>query len=192
MCRPRSEFYTKLFGWTTQQLEEEFGSYVLVKVGENEVGGVMATPPEAQGMPPMWGVYVTVDDVDATAKMAGRAWRKNIGSAKRHSERGAFLRNSGSSGGSDLSDHNQVGYVGRTWCPRRAATQRLSQKCGSSRDRDTKVARVLVPNPVCRGTGNQKTLVCISLPSPQPSPRGRGSHSRVAIRVTSPFGRGSG
>lgn len=61
------EFYTKLFGWTTQQLEEEFGSYVLVKVGENEVGGVMATPPEAQGMPPMWGVYVTVDDVDATA-----------------------------------------------------------------------------------------------------------------------------
>ncbi len=64
------EFYTKLFGWATQQLEEEYGSYVLVKVGENEVGGVMATPPEAKGMPPMWGVYVTVEDVDATAKIA--------------------------------------------------------------------------------------------------------------------------
>ena len=43
--------------------------YTLVKVGDTEVGGIMATPPEAQGMPPMWGVYVTVDDVDATAKL---------------------------------------------------------------------------------------------------------------------------
>jgi predicted enzyme related to lactoylglutathione lyase len=45
-------------------------TYTLVKVGGTDVGGIMATPPEAQGMPPMWGVYVTVDNVDATAKTA--------------------------------------------------------------------------------------------------------------------------
>ena len=38
-------------------------TYTLVKVGGTEVGGIMATPPEAQGMPPAWGVYVAVDDV---------------------------------------------------------------------------------------------------------------------------------
>jgi len=27
-------------------------------------------PQDAQGMPPMWGAYVTVDDVDATARTA--------------------------------------------------------------------------------------------------------------------------
>lgn len=30
----------------------------------------MALPNEAEGMPPAWGAYVTVDDVDATAKTA--------------------------------------------------------------------------------------------------------------------------
>ena len=29
------------------------------------VGGIMATPPNAGPMPPTWGCYVTVDDVDA-------------------------------------------------------------------------------------------------------------------------------
>ena len=31
---------------------------------------MMTTPPEAQGAPPQWGCYVTVDDVDATAAQA--------------------------------------------------------------------------------------------------------------------------
>jgi predicted enzyme related to lactoylglutathione lyase len=41
-------------------------------VGETSVGGLMAIPPEAKagGMPPNWGCYVTVDDVDATARKA--------------------------------------------------------------------------------------------------------------------------
>ena len=33
------------------------------------IGGVMGMPPDAAaGMPPMWGCYVTVDDIDATAR----------------------------------------------------------------------------------------------------------------------------
>jgi hypothetical protein len=30
----------------------------------------MTMPPAASGLPPCWGVYVTVDDMDATAKLA--------------------------------------------------------------------------------------------------------------------------
>jgi len=30
----------------------------------------MKIPPQAQGAPPHWGAYVTVDDVDATARRA--------------------------------------------------------------------------------------------------------------------------
>jgi predicted enzyme related to lactoylglutathione lyase len=41
-----------------------------VKAGETEVGGIMAVPPQAAGMPPHWGVYITVDDVDATVGKA--------------------------------------------------------------------------------------------------------------------------
>ena len=30
----------------------------------------MTIPPQAEGAPPSWGIYVTVDDVDATANKA--------------------------------------------------------------------------------------------------------------------------
>lgn len=62
------EFYSKLFGWTTEEYTGAGVPYTIVKVAGKEAGGIMKTPPEAQGMPPMWGLYVTVDDVDATAK----------------------------------------------------------------------------------------------------------------------------
>jgi predicted enzyme related to lactoylglutathione lyase len=72
------DFYTKLFGWTTQELPMEGMSYTLIKVGESEVGGIMAVPPQAEGMPPAGGVYVTVDDVDAIAKTAEKLGGKII------------------------------------------------------------------------------------------------------------------
>jgi len=48
------------------------GDYHVVRVGDTAVGGVMAIPPQAKagGMPPSWGSYVTVADVDATARRA--------------------------------------------------------------------------------------------------------------------------
>jgi predicted enzyme related to lactoylglutathione lyase len=64
-------FYQKLFGWSTEEMAMEGMSYTVVKIGGEGVGGIMATPSEAKGMPPTWGVYVTVDDVDATVKMTG-------------------------------------------------------------------------------------------------------------------------
>jgi predicted enzyme related to lactoylglutathione lyase len=45
-------------------------TYTVVSAGDKDVGGIMKIPPHAQGMPPSWGCYVTVDDVDATARTA--------------------------------------------------------------------------------------------------------------------------
>jgi predicted enzyme related to lactoylglutathione lyase len=57
-------FYGELLGWTLQDTNEHGVDYTLAKVGETPMGGIMAIPPGAQGMPPTWGIYVTVDDVD--------------------------------------------------------------------------------------------------------------------------------
>lgn len=63
-------FYMKLFGWTTEEVAMGGMNYVVVKAGGEDAGGIMAMPPQAKGAPPHWGIYVTVDDVDATAKLA--------------------------------------------------------------------------------------------------------------------------
>lgn len=62
------QFYGALFGWETEDDPVAETNYVMVKVGGEAVAGMMALPPEHAGMPPAWGVYVTVDDVDATAR----------------------------------------------------------------------------------------------------------------------------
>ena len=66
-------FYTALFGWETEEVPMEVMEgmegmkYTVIKVDGDPVGGLTGMPPECQGMPPCWGIYVTVDDVDATA-----------------------------------------------------------------------------------------------------------------------------
>lgn len=62
------KFYRSLFGWKTADLKMSGMKYATVAVGADEVGGIMPLPPGAKKLPPQWGVYVTVDDVDATAK----------------------------------------------------------------------------------------------------------------------------
>lgn len=62
-----NEFYTTLFGWETEEYPMEGIKYTVLKVDGEPVGGIMSTPHESPGMPPCWSVYVTVDDVDATA-----------------------------------------------------------------------------------------------------------------------------
>ena len=64
-------FYATLLGWTLEEFPMEEGeSYWVVKVGEEEMGGIMRIPPAAEGAPPHWGVYITVDNVDECAKKA--------------------------------------------------------------------------------------------------------------------------
>lgn len=64
------DFYGKLFNWAFEAAAEPNAHYTLLKYGSEQMGGLMTIPPAAAGMPPCWGVYVTVDDVDATAELA--------------------------------------------------------------------------------------------------------------------------
>ena len=66
------EFYSQLLGWETEDMPMEEGTYTILKVGDEQVGGIMTIPPQAEqmGAPPSWGTYITVDDVDTTAAKA--------------------------------------------------------------------------------------------------------------------------
>lgn len=65
------KFYTGLLGWTTVQAPVEGMSYTLAKVGEERVAGIMSTKCGGGEIAPHWGIYITVDDVDAVAAKAG-------------------------------------------------------------------------------------------------------------------------
>ncbi len=63
-------FYGQLFGWSFENAPMEEMTYTMVKANGEEVAGMMTIPAEAGPMPPTWGIYVTVDDVDAAAERA--------------------------------------------------------------------------------------------------------------------------
>jgi len=63
-------YYSSLLGWKMEDMQVGDMTYTVISAGEKEMAGMMTTPPEAADMPPMWGAYVTVDDVDARAKQA--------------------------------------------------------------------------------------------------------------------------
>ena len=60
-------FYGPLFGWAVDPMQMgNMGTYHVLKVGETAIGGIMAPPPNAPAIPAMWGVYVTVANVEQT------------------------------------------------------------------------------------------------------------------------------
>jgi predicted enzyme related to lactoylglutathione lyase len=66
-----AQFYADLFGWTINELplpeEAEGGSYRQGQLGGDTVVGISGQMPGMEGHPAFWGVYLTVDDIDATA-----------------------------------------------------------------------------------------------------------------------------
>ncbi len=62
-----AEFYGAMFGWTVSAPEPHMGDYRVASVGGTMVAGLSAPFPGAPPAPPAWGVYVTVDDADASA-----------------------------------------------------------------------------------------------------------------------------
>lgn len=62
-------FYSALFNWQIEEAEGDM-PYTMGTIDGQHVSGMMKIPAEVAGMPPMWGGYVTVDDVDASAKQA--------------------------------------------------------------------------------------------------------------------------
>lgn len=62
-------FYRDLLGWTLEDMPmfTGQGTYTLIKAGGATIGGILPTPPHVGPLPPTWGPYVTVDDVDVVA-----------------------------------------------------------------------------------------------------------------------------
>ncbi|MEZ7195119.1 VOC family protein [Pseudodesulfovibrio karagichevae] len=65
-------FYGRLFGWTFVESETIYGNtYLVAFKGQDMVGGMMLKDGNvAENVAPCWDPYVTVDDVDASAKEA--------------------------------------------------------------------------------------------------------------------------
>ncbi|WP_423142873.1 VOC family protein [Parablastomonas sp. CN1-191] len=62
-------FYGKHFGWTFERsmpMGEEFGDYVFIEHGGQDIGAMMKKPPQAPAA--AWGYYITVADIDAAQR----------------------------------------------------------------------------------------------------------------------------
>lgn len=64
-------FYRSLLGWEVVEEQMPMGPYRTIKVGGVGIGGIMKVWEE--GMPPHWGSYVTVDDIEAVTAAASSA-----------------------------------------------------------------------------------------------------------------------
>ena len=67
-------FYADVFGWTSDDRDMgPAGIHTIFKCGDQDVGSLLAMPPEAGAAPPAWLSYIAVDDVDAAADKCVRA-----------------------------------------------------------------------------------------------------------------------
>src|SRR5699024_5251549 len=68
------EFYAGLFGWTFEQLGEDFNGYSIIRSGDALVGGAMdvsgMTCPLGEPLTAEWSIYLTVDDLEARLRKA--------------------------------------------------------------------------------------------------------------------------
>jgi predicted enzyme related to lactoylglutathione lyase len=76
-------FYTNVVGWNvSQETMPEMPDFVyhMLKMGDTPVGGIMDLPKEARdmGAPSNWMGYISVDDVDASEKIATAAGGKTL------------------------------------------------------------------------------------------------------------------
>ena len=63
-------FYAELFGWEAEKdPRPEAGGYTMLSRNGKHVAA--ASPPQQDGTPPHWTVYLASDDVDATTKRIG-------------------------------------------------------------------------------------------------------------------------
>jgi predicted enzyme related to lactoylglutathione lyase len=83
-------FYSSLFGWTTQEIPMVNTPYTVIKVAGEDVAGIMPMPPGEEKMPPVWGIYITVSDVNATVTKAKRLGGKILVAPRDIPEVGRF------------------------------------------------------------------------------------------------------
>lgn len=66
------KFYGDVVGWDIEEAPMPGGTYTMIKVGGQAIGGIRNTSGE-QGAGSAWVSYVTVDDVDRRTKKAQAA-----------------------------------------------------------------------------------------------------------------------
>jgi predicted enzyme related to lactoylglutathione lyase len=61
------KFYTEVFGWTPSETMDmgEMGKYRMFNRPHGMIGGMMDKPKEMANVPPNWGIYFRVADLDA-------------------------------------------------------------------------------------------------------------------------------
>ncbi len=64
------QFYGELVGWTFEKMDNPEMEYHTASMGETMTAGVMPMPADGPTMPPAWGGYITVDNVDESAAKA--------------------------------------------------------------------------------------------------------------------------
>jgi predicted enzyme related to lactoylglutathione lyase len=86
--RRMADFYTKAFGWQTQQMDEKFGNYIVATTTESDQKtGRPKSPgainggfyPQMKDGPQCPSVVVGVDDIKASVKKVTEAGGKVIG-----------------------------------------------------------------------------------------------------------------
>src|SRR6267143_6161062 len=62
-------FYGELLGWTFEDMPAGPDMiYSMAKIGSNHVGALYKMGDQMKGVPPNWGSYITVDNVDEISK----------------------------------------------------------------------------------------------------------------------------
>ena len=67
------DFYKKLFGWDLKDQPMGDFSYTVVNANGDDVAGIMLMPKDSKDMPPTWGIYITVDNIEDTVKKAKKS-----------------------------------------------------------------------------------------------------------------------
>jgi predicted enzyme related to lactoylglutathione lyase len=72
-----ADFYTKLLGWTAHTHGDPM-PYTEWMNGATPIGGMMQIQPNMGPVPPNWGIYIAVDDCDATTQKASSLGAQTI------------------------------------------------------------------------------------------------------------------
>lgn len=66
-----SRFYERLLGWRHEQVESDMGTYLVARLDDGQVGGMMAPPPGTPSAP-RWTAVVGTEDLDAAVEKVPR------------------------------------------------------------------------------------------------------------------------
>jgi uncharacterized protein len=82
-------FYTALFGWSADAPVEEFGGYVTFHSDGHRVAGMVPSRP-GMGTADVWSTYISTEDLESSAAVAGEAGAKVLSAPMKVGDLGAM------------------------------------------------------------------------------------------------------